>query len=168
MYFSDDPSAGMFDSDIDWEEVDRQNQEREYRMKDVFWWLTDRERHEFLPKVPGFPGADADHDELTKFARLFRNTYSRRAPCKFLMGYVTVSGEFDLIGGHAYIIEDGRYQLAEDFVGSFSVEFKGKRDVRIYDTSWFYGTAKDLSTYDVQRVLDELEKAGKLPQLRKI
>lgn len=166
--FYDDPSAGLCDSEIDWEEVDRQNQEREYRLKETFWWLTDRERHEFLPKVKGYPGGDADCDQLDKFARLFRNTYSRRVPCKFLLGFVTVSGEFDLIGGDAFIIEDGRYKLAEDFMGEFSIEFKGKRNVSIYNASWFYGTAKDLSKYDVQNVLDELSKAGKLPALRKI
>lgn len=168
MFYEDDPMGDHFTiSSADIDALDRADEEREYRLQNIFFWLTARERVNFLRKHPDFPGDDADDNVLESFAKEFRAAYTRRVPCKFHLGFISLSGEFDLSGGHAYILEDGRYKMAEDFNGTMSIEFQGKKPVRIDHANMFYGSARNLDHYDMRHALEELERSDKLPALRK-
>ena len=166
MCLYDDP---VFDDGcVDWAAIDRENEERDQWLGDTFWWLSHRERRDFLRSAEGYPGDHGDYADLRNFAASLRHKYSRRIPCKFELGFMTVSGEFDLVGGHAYLVEDGRYKLAEDFNGQMNIELMGNKALRIYNAEMFYGTYTKLDKYDLERVIHELDAAKKLPALRKI
>lgn len=161
-----------YDSDygMDYETIDRENQERQAFMEEQFWWLAAREmQDDQLTKQPDYPGRQSWYAELSNFAETMRHRTSRIVPCKFNLGYATLTGKLDLNNGNAYVLHDGKYQLAVDLPSQISIDIlDSKRTLHLVDM--FYGTVKEyrLYTSTVSSAVENLEKAKKLPELARI
>jgi hypothetical protein len=78
-------------------------------------WLTEKERSIFrMGDHPGFPGAYASDAEYDSFALQLRRSCKRVVPCQFRMQGFNIRGAVDLVSGHTYMLDDGRYVLIDD------------------------------------------------------
>jgi hypothetical protein len=148
-------------------------------------WLTARER-DTVNRHPAYPdgmGGDADYDA---FALELRRSYSRRVECQFDLGHARVRGAVDLVTGSTYLMDEGAYTLAEELPEYVNVIFADEpatalRGVEVLNgfinlnppcsyhkperatLSEILTNRPRVSAYDLQRVVEHLEKAGKLP-----
>jgi hypothetical protein len=74
---------------------------------------------------------------------------------------------FDLISGDLFLIEDGRYRFAEEFVGMFSIDIPGVPRAGLHLVEIFRGSVRDYSTYHsrASEMMEAMAKVNKLPAL---
>lgn len=76
-----------------------------------------------LADHPEFPGSFAEAPDMKAFAFKLRQAAKRWVPCKFQFGAVTVQGQFDLVSGHAYLSDNGRFRIATELTGDVDIVF---------------------------------------------
>lgn len=154
---------------------------------ELFYWLTPSERSSrALADHPAFPGLFPGEEENGRFAETMRRASSRKLDCSFHLPWGRVSGCLEVVSGAAYIYEDGRPSLAEEFNGFLNVTFDApgaslfqvefvegfihtRQDDRVFDKDRVTGgeltsaRAQRVDVYELQRVLHLLEQEGKLP-----
>jgi hypothetical protein len=151
----------MLELDYDYAAYDEMMADRFRFLHETFNWLTNRE-FDAMRAMTAYPGDSADAGRLIEFAEKLRRNSSRRVSCQFNLGFVTMSGQFDLVTGDAYITDNGKYVSATDLPHSIDIRI-GKAN--LWNVAMFYGTAKEFSLYgsQLQCLIRELERAGKLP-----